>query len=79
MSTIQERVANVVAYQLGVHLSDVKPETKFIDDLGADSLDQIEVVMALEDEFEIEIDDEEAEKIMTVQQAVDYLAQRVPA
>jgi acyl carrier protein len=79
MSTVQERVTNVVAYQLGVHLDDVKPETRFIDDLGADSLDQIEIVMAIEDEFEIEIDDEKAEKILTVQQAIDYLTERVPA
>lgn len=79
MSTIQERVTNVVAFQLGAHPDDVKPETRFIDDLGADSLDQIEIVMAIEDEFEIEIDDEKAEKILTVQQAIDYLTEHVPA
>lgn len=73
MSTIESRVKQIVAEQLGVAAADLKPEIKFIDDLGADSLDEIELVMAIEDEFEIEIPDDQAEKIKTVQQAIDYI------
>jgi acyl carrier protein len=62
-----------VAEQLGVNESDVKTESSFVDDLGADSLDTVELVMALEEEFETEIPDEEAEKITNVQQAIDYI------
>ena len=72
MSTIEERVKKIVAEQLGVAEDEIKLESSFVDDLGADSLDTVELVMALEDEFEIEIPDEQAEKITTVQQAVDY-------
>ena len=64
----------VVAEQLGVNEADIKNESAFVEDLGADSLDTVELVMALEDEFECEIPDEEAEKIRTVQQAVDYIS-----
>ncbi len=73
MSTIEERVKKIVAEQLGVKEEDVKPESSFVEDLGADSLDTVELVMALEEEFETEIPDEEAEKITTVQAAIDYV------
>ena len=73
MSNIDERVKSIVVKQLGVKEDDVKNESKFIDDLGADSLDTVELVMALEEEFDTEIPDEEAEKITTVQEAIDYI------
>ena len=73
MSTIEERVKKIVAEQLGVKLEDVTSEASFVDDLGADSLDTVELVMSLEEEFELEIPDEEAEKISTVQNAIDYI------
>ena len=73
MSNIDERVKSVVVKQLGVKEEDVKNESKFIDDLGADSLDTVELVMGLEEEFDTEIPDEEAEKITTVQLAVSYI------
>lgn len=73
MSSIEERVKKIVVEQLGVNDSDVKNESSFVEDLGADSLDTVELVMALEEEFDCEIPDEEAEKIMTVQQAIDYI------
>jgi acyl carrier protein len=73
MSDIEARVKKIVAEQLGANEADVKLESSFVNDLGADSLDTVELVMALEEEFECEIPDEEAEKITTVQQAVDYV------
>ncbi|MEB4590348.1 acyl carrier protein [Candidatus Thiothrix sp. Deng01] len=73
MSDIEERVKKIVVEQLGVDESEVKNESSFIDDLGADSLDTVELVMALEEEFGAEIPDEEAEKITTVQAAIDYI------
>ena len=73
MSNIDERVKSVVVKQLGVKEEDVKNDSKFIDDLGADSLDTVELVMGLEEEFDTEIPDEEAEKITTVQQSIDYV------
>jgi acyl carrier protein len=73
MSDIVERVKKVIVDQLGVKESDVTPEASFIEDLGADSLDTVELVMALEEEFGTEIPDEDAEKITTVQKAVDYI------
>ncbi|MCW8193507.1 acyl carrier protein [Proteobacteria bacterium 005FR1] len=73
MSSIDERVKKIVAEQLGVKEEDVKNEASFVEDLGADSLDTVELVMALEEEFETEIPDEEAEKITTVQLAIDYI------
>lgn len=73
MSSVEERVKKIVIEQLGVKEEEVKPASSFVDDLGADSLDTVELVMALEEEFECEIPDEEAEKITTVQQAVDYI------
>ena len=73
MSSIEERVKKIVVEQLGVKEDEVTNEASFVDDLGADSLDTVELVMALEEEFECEIPDEEAEKITTVQQAIDYV------
>jgi acyl carrier protein len=73
MSTVEERVKKIVAEQLGVKAEEVTSEASFVDDLGADSLDTVELVMALEEEFETEIPDEDAEKITTVQQAIDYV------
>jgi acyl carrier protein len=72
MSNIEERVKKIVAEQLGVK-EDIANDASFVDDLGADSLDTVELVMALEEEFECEIPDEDAEKITTVQQAIDYV------
>ena len=73
METIEARVKKIVAEQLGVNEADVKNVSSFVNDLGADSLDTVELVMALEEEFETEIPDEDAEKITTVQQAIDYI------
>ncbi len=73
MSNIEERVKKIIVEQLGVDETEVKNEASFVDDLGADSLDTVELVMALEEEFDTEIPDEEAEKITTVQAAIDYV------
>lgn len=73
MSNIEERVTKIVIEQLGVKAEEVTLSASFVDDLGADSLDTVELVMALEEEFECEIPDEEAEKITNVQQAIDYV------
>jgi acyl carrier protein len=73
MSDIEQRVKKIVAEQLGTDTATVKNESSFIDDLGADSLDTVELVMALEEEFDTEIPDDQAEKITTVQQAIDYI------
>ena len=73
MSTIEERVKKVVVDQLDIKEEEATMEASFVDDLGADSLDTVESVMALEEEFDTEIPDEEAEKIRTIQQAVDYI------
>ena len=72
--SVEERVQKIVCEQLGVSQEEVKLAASFIDDLGADSLDTVELVMAFEEEFEIEIPDEEAEGIATVQNAVDYIS-----
>lgn len=74
MSSIEERVKKIVVDQLGVSEDQVTVSASFVDDLGADSLDTVELVMALEEEFETEIPDEEAEKITTVQQAIDFVS-----
>lgn len=73
MSTVEERVKKIVVEQLGVKEEEVQNDSSFVDDLGADSLDNVELVMALEEEFQCDIPDEEAEKITTVQQAIDYI------
>ncbi len=73
MSNIEERVKKITVEQLGVSEAEVKTDSSFVDDLGADSLDTVELVMALEEEFDTEIPDEEAEKITTVQAAIDYV------
>jgi acyl carrier protein len=78
MSTIEERVKKIVVDQLGVKEEEVVDAASFVDDLGADSLDTVELVMALEEEFECEIPDEEAEKITTVQAAIDYIRGHLP-
>ena len=75
MSDIETRVKKIIAEQLGVPEADVSNEKAFVADLGADSLDTVELVMALEEEFDIEISDENAEKIQTVQDAIDYLTE----
>lgn len=77
MENVEPRVKKIVAEQLGVNETEVKTDSSFVDDLGADSLDTVELVMALEEEFNCEIPDEEAEKITTVQQAVDYINNNV--
>jgi len=76
MASIEEQVKSIVAEQLGVKEDEVTNDASFVDDLGADSLDTVELVMALEEEFETEIPDEEAEKITTVQQAIDFVNSR---
>ena len=76
MSSIEEQVKSIVAEQLGVKEEELTNDASFVDDLGADSLDTVELVMALEEEFETEIPDEEAEKITTVQQAIDFINAR---
>ena len=73
MSTVEERVKKIVVEQLGVKDEEVSNQSSFVDDLGADSLDTVELVIDLEEEFECEIPDEDAEKITTVQQAIDYV------
>jgi len=73
MASVEEKVKHIIVEQLGVDEEEVKPEATFVDDLGADSLDVVELVMALEEEFGIEISDEDAEKLTSVQQAVTYI------
>ena len=77
MASIEERVKNIIVEQLGVDADQVSPEASFVEDLGADSLDTVELVMAFEEEFDIEIPDEDAEKMATVGNAVSYLAEHL--
>jgi len=77
MSSVDERVQKIVGEQLGVKEEELSMESSFVDDLGADSLDTVELVMALEEEFECEIPDEEAEKITTVKEAIDYINKHI--
>ena len=79
MSSVEERVKKIVIEQLGVKEDEVTNEASFVDDLGADSLDTVELVMAIEEAFNIEIPDETAEKISNLQQAVDFINQKVAA
>jgi len=74
---VEEKVKTIIAQSLGVEGADVKPEARFVEDLGADSLDTVELVMALEEEFNIEIPDEDAEKILTVGRAIEYVKNKV--
>ncbi|UCE34155.1 MAG: acyl carrier protein [Deltaproteobacteria bacterium] len=71
--SIEERIKKIICEQLEVNEKDVVPEASFVDDLGADSLDQVELIMAMEEEFDISISDEEAEKIVTVRDAIEYV------
>jgi acyl carrier protein len=73
MASVAEKVKQIIVEQLGVDEAEVTPTASFVDDLGADSLDTVELVMALEEAFELDIPDEDAEKILTVQQAIDYI------
>tara|TARA_B100000949_G_C14082749_1_gene366547 strand:- start:364 stop:606 length:243 start_codon:yes stop_codon:yes gene_type:complete len=73
MSSVEDQVRAIIAEQLGLKADEIKKDASFVDDLGADSLDTVELVMALEEEFETEIPDEEAEKITTVQNAIDFV------
>jgi acyl carrier protein len=73
MASVDEKVKHIIVEQLGVDEDEVKLEASFVDDLGADSLDVVELVMALEEEFELEISDEDAEKLVTVQKAIEYI------
>ena len=73
MSSVEDQVKAIIAEQLGIKVDEIKQDASFVDDVGADSLDTVELVMALEEEFETEIPDEEAEKITTVQNAIDYV------
>ena len=79
MENVEQRVKKIVAEQLGVNEAEIKNESSFVDDLGADSLDTVELVMALEEEFETEIPDDDAEKLRTVQDAIDYIEKHVKA
>jgi acyl carrier protein len=74
MASVEEKVKHIIVEQLGVDEEEVKAEASFVDDLGADSLDVVELVMALEEEFGLEISDEDAEKLTTVKQAVDFIS-----
>ena len=76
MSSVEDQVRGIIAEQLGLKADEIKNDASFVDDLGADSLDTVELVMALEEEFETEIPDDDAEKITTVQQAIDYIRAR---
>jgi acyl carrier protein len=77
--SIEKRVKEIIVEQLGVNESEVTPEAKFVDDLGADSLDLVELVMALEEEYNMEISDEDAEKILTVGDAIEYIQSHINA
>ena len=79
MSSVEDQVRGIIAEQLGLKAEEIKNDASFVDDLGADSLDTVELVMALEEEFETEIPDEEAEKITTVQLAIDYASKHQKA
>ena len=77
MEAVQEKVRKIVCEQLDVAEKDVVPDASFVDDLGADSLDQVELIMAIEEEFDISIPDEDAEKIITVKDAIEYIKKAI--
>jgi acyl carrier protein len=77
MASVDERVKEIIAEQLGLEKDDIQPEASFIDDLGADSLDIVEMIMTIEDEFDVEISDEDAEKIISVQDAINYISDKL--
>lgn len=77
MSEVEEKVKSIICEQLDVSEEDVVPSASFVDDLGADSLDQVELIMAMEEEFDVSIPDEDAEKIVTVKDAVDYITKAI--
>ncbi|MBN1757853.1 MAG: acyl carrier protein [Chitinispirillaceae bacterium] len=77
MSEMEGKVKQIIAEKLGVNEDKVNPQASFVDDLGADSLDQVELIMAFEDAFDVEIPDEDAEKLKTVKDAIDYLQNKV--
>lgn len=77
MADVEEKVRSIICEQLNVSEDDVIPKASFVDDLGADSLDQVELIMAMEEEFDISISDEEAEKIATVQDAMDFIERAI--
>ncbi|RLC28120.1 MAG: acyl carrier protein [Deltaproteobacteria bacterium] len=77
MASVEEKVKKIICEQLDVPEADVVPEASFVDDLGADSLDQVELIMAMEEEFDISIPDDDAEKIGTVQNAVEYIKKAI--
>jgi acyl carrier protein len=79
MASVEERVKQIIVEQLGVDEAEVTPKASFVDDLGADSLDTVELVMAFEEAFDVEIPDEEAEKIRTVQDAISYIESHAKA
>jgi len=76
LMSVEDKVKKIIAEKLGVDLDEVVPEASFVDDLGADSLDLVELIMSMEEEFDIDIPDEDAEKILTVQDAIEYTRQR---
>ncbi|ACO04044.1 MAG TPA: acyl carrier protein [Persephonella sp.] len=73
---MEERIKEIIADQLGIDVEQIKPESKFVDDLGADSLDVVELIMAFEEEFDVEIPDEDAEKIQTVGDVINYIKEK---
>jgi acyl carrier protein len=79
MAAVEEKVKEIIVEQLNVSADDVVPGASFVDDLGADSLDQVELIMAMEEEFDVSIPDEDAEKIATVQDAIDYINKAIEA
>jgi acyl carrier protein len=79
MASVEEKVKHIIVEQLGVDEAEVKQEAHFVDDLGADSLDVVELVMALEEEFGLEISDEDAEKLTTVKQVIEYIGAHAKA
>jgi acyl carrier protein len=74
---IEQRIIEIIAEQLGMDIEEIQPECTYVEDLGADSLDIVELIMAIEEEFEIEVPDEDAEKLLTVQETIDYVLGKI--